>query len=501
MILFSTSSADTYITNKIIDSSYQVSGNVGRAGTIDIFKLYDESSTITGSLELSRGLIKFDVGNVKLKAGKSIDLNSSDFEARLIMRNISTGQPVPRDFTLSIFPLSRSFDEGAGRDVISFADVDAANFLSSSINSLWNMSGANEMGNLNSSGIDIISSGNLNDGNGLVSLRTDFRFEEGNEDLSINITRLVSGTVAGILPDHGYRISFSESEEDDQTTRFVKRFASRHVTQQSLRPYVITGYNDSTVDHHSCSFFNVTGTLYTFNFVNGSGFNFLSGSSLSPITGSNCLLLNLTTGSLTISLTGSQKSFGDYVSGAYYAEFSLNSFTQLLNGVSLENHALTSGSIKFQENWTSLDGTVNFAKDTVTYARTAGSSRVGNQRQLVLGLSSLPGRINQGDVIRVRFGIFDNLLHERSSRFSLARTPLPLTNCKFRIRDIQADYLLFDFDMKGTEVSLDSIGNFFDLYTENLPVGIQYGIEISALIDGKTSIFRDDKLQSFIVSK
>lgn len=501
MILFSTASADTYITNKIIDSAYQVSGNVGRAGTIDIFKLYDESSTVTGSLEISRCLIKFDLGNVRMRSGISLDTNSSDFESRLLLRNISTGQPVPNNFTLSIFPLSMSFAEGFGRDVISFADVDVANFLTSSGISLWNVTGANGKGNLNDSGIDIIASGNLNDGDGTVLLRVDKVFESGNEDLDSNITKIVSGTVAGQIPDHGLRISFSEAQEQDQTTRFVKRFASRHVTQQSLRPLIVTGYNDSIIDYHSCSFFNVTGSLYTFNYVNGSGFNFLSGSSLAQIEGSNCILLKLSTGSLTITVTGSQLSHGGFVSGAYYAQFALNSFSQLLNGISLETHAKTSGSIKFKESWTSIDGSVTFAEDSVTYSRFAGSSRANQLRQLVLGITSLPGQVSLGEVIRVRFGIFDNLLYERASKFPYARTALPLTNCKYRIRNIQSDHLLFDFNMKGAEVSLDATGNFFDLYTENMPTGVQLGIEISALIDGKTVIFRDDKLQSFIVSK
>ena len=44
MYLILTASSDTYITNKIIDNDYRaIDANVGRAGTIDIFKLYDES--------------------------------------------------------------------------------------------------------------------------------------------------------------------------------------------------------------------------------------------------------------------------------------------------------------------------------------------------------------------------------------------------------------------------------------------------------------------------
>ena len=62
MFLILTASKDAYITNKIIDNSYRATdANTGRAGTLDLFKLYNESS-IDGEnnpIELSRILIKF----------------------------------------------------------------------------------------------------------------------------------------------------------------------------------------------------------------------------------------------------------------------------------------------------------------------------------------------------------------------------------------------------------------------------------------------------------
>ena len=67
MYLVFTASKDTYITNKIMNSSYRATdGNLGRASTIDLFKLYDESviSGSTAPIELSRGLIYFELADV-----------------------------------------------------------------------------------------------------------------------------------------------------------------------------------------------------------------------------------------------------------------------------------------------------------------------------------------------------------------------------------------------------------------------------------------------------
>ena len=64
MYLVFTASKDTYITNKIINSSTRATdANLGAASTIDLFKLYDETniSGETSPRELSRGLIKFNL--------------------------------------------------------------------------------------------------------------------------------------------------------------------------------------------------------------------------------------------------------------------------------------------------------------------------------------------------------------------------------------------------------------------------------------------------------
>ncbi len=49
MFYILTASADTYITNKIINNNYRATdANVGMAATLDLFKLYDESTFTSG---------------------------------------------------------------------------------------------------------------------------------------------------------------------------------------------------------------------------------------------------------------------------------------------------------------------------------------------------------------------------------------------------------------------------------------------------------------------
>ena len=81
------------------------------------------------------------------------------------MYAILAGHATPSNFRLAVFPLSKSFDEGVGRDVLSFNDIDGANFITASYSNdtvtAWELTGANKPGLLGSSDIDYISSGNL----------------------------------------------------------------------------------------------------------------------------------------------------------------------------------------------------------------------------------------------------------------------------------------------------------------------------------------------------
>ena len=96
MYLILTASSDTYITDKIIDNDYRAKdANVGKAGTIDLFKLYNESSEMSGSTkvtgsitEISRGLIKFDYNSIKALTSSNLDLNSNSFSAKLKLYDI-----------------------------------------------------------------------------------------------------------------------------------------------------------------------------------------------------------------------------------------------------------------------------------------------------------------------------------------------------------------------------------------------------------------------------
>ena len=162
-----TASKDTYITNKIINNSFRATdSNVGQAGTLDLFKLYAESSTgsDTTPIELSRILIKFNLAPLRALTSSNLDISHSSFKCTLKLTDVYGGQTTPSNFKMILFPVSKSFDEGIGRDVVSFADIGESNFITASSGSSWAATGANHQGFIDSDNADIISSGSLGDG-------------------------------------------------------------------------------------------------------------------------------------------------------------------------------------------------------------------------------------------------------------------------------------------------------------------------------------------------
>jgi hypothetical protein len=487
VIVILTASADTYITNKIVDSLAAVSGNVGQAGTIDIFKLYDESFEVTGANELSRALLRFDYGRLRSLTSSILDLN--DMRAVLKLRHISAGQPVPSDFTISVFPITANFSEGLGRNISSYSDISAANFLSSSTNVLWNTPGADASGTLGDTGIDYITRGDLLDGAGVRSLEFKQNFPIGNEDLAIDVTSFLSASMVGILPQPAIRLSLTGSEEQDDITRFVKRFASRHVKDPTLRPSIEVYFDDAVQDTRQSMLFDVTGTLFLTNNVRGVRKNIVSGSSLTQISGDNCLIVDLMTGSFTASFTGSQYSAVEPSVGMYYVNCVIRSNdTRIVTGTTgLSNFISASGSVTFNEKWRSIDGSVVYKESELTFNKNDPGGNVYATDALIAhcsGPQNLPG--DRTAVIRAKF--FDLASEDTVSKFAIEKKPLQLTSVLYRAFDVNDKSLIFDFDAIGTKASLDENGNFFTVYSDTFPYGRPVTFEFLVEYNGKQTI-------------
>ena len=106
-----TASADTYITNRYISSFLATGSNVGRAGTLDLFKLYGvKMSGSTPLTELSRLLVKFDLAQLRTAVSEGrVSITDSSFKAYMRLKAVYGGQPPQMNFTAVVMPCSRSW--------------------------------------------------------------------------------------------------------------------------------------------------------------------------------------------------------------------------------------------------------------------------------------------------------------------------------------------------------------------------------------------------------
>lgn len=491
MYLILTASKDTYITNKIINSTFRATdANLGRAGTIDIFKLYDESviSGETSPIEISRALVKFEYDSLKSLTGSVLNINDPSFKCYLKMYDVLGTQVVPRNFNIVLYPLSQSFDEGDGRDVSSFADLDVCNFVTASYSSgviyPWHVSGANSIGVLGSPNIDVIGSGSL--GAGIVDLGVSQNFSVGNENLSIDVTKIVSATLAGLLPDLGMRLSFSGSEETDAKSRFVKRFASRHSKNVFLRPALHVSFDDTIRDNHESFVFDVSGSLFLSNYHRGLPANIVSGTALSPVTGDNCMKLTLKTGSFTKTVDVSQYDIstdGTGMKGLYYTSFAIASSDTsdiIIGSGTISDFAYASGTITFDETWLSNDGTIVYHTSSLTMTMPTRTSLMYIPRNPVIKVVNLLGDYTPNDSVKVRiFGLDTNNVQNKPAKSYRNVKSEMFEEVYYRVIDTDTGNEVIPYAQtnSGTRCSTDSDGMFFNFKMSSLPPGRVYYFE------------------------
>lgn len=485
---------DAYITNKFVSSVSVISSNTGIASTIDLFKLYGATQVNdVKQKEISRAFLHFDLTELRddITAG-NVDVGDSSFFCKLSLKDVYGGQPTPSNFTVEVFPLSASFDEGLGKDVSRYSDNDIVSWLTSSFGVGWKVTGSGLGGGATQT-CDYITSS--------VSLPTTVAtqvFKSGTEDLLIDVTKIISATITGELPDAGLRLSLSSSHELDQKTYFVKRFGSRHAYNETKHPKLIYGYDDSIIDDTLNLTFDTTSSIYFYNFPQGIAGNIKSGSAATQITGSNCLLLKLITnqpsgsvGNYELIFTGSQHTKGvNFHTGTYYANIVIDS-----SDTKIKSKLLESSSIKFETMWISADTTVTYSKgETITFFNPVRSSSSQSNKKFIVSVTGLQDSYTTSDSPTMRVNIFD----DTNPFITVVKIPIESANSVFRnayysVRDAVTNEIVIPKDdiNNSTKLSSDSKGMFFKLFMSPLSVDRTYVIDIHVTAYGGSTTYKD----------
>jgi len=491
---------DAYITDKFVDGVRAVSGNTGIAGSLDLFKLYGVTTLTSGTTklpqkELSRILIHFDLSELSsMFSGSLIDIDDESFKCYLSMKDVYGGQTTPHNFTVSVFPLSASFEEGFGKDTSYFADKDKCNFLSSSATTGWFLSGCAAECTSTTQG-DYITSSLL-----LPSTKVTQYFKTGEEDLLVDVTNIVSATLVGDIPDRGFRLSFDSQLEDNNLTYFVKRFASRSAFDETKHPKLIFKFDDSIQDDNSNLFLDTSSKLFLYNYVFDELQNITSASN--QITGSNCLLLELQThvsgvGNYSLFFTGSQHSIGkNFINGMYSVDVLVP-----LTDQNIKNHYLKSGSVSFTPIWSSFDQTLAYVTGSSVVARApTRTSRRSSPKGYAVNVTGLMSDYASTDEVSARIDIFDKSNPIiKAQRLPIELPGVVIKNSYFGVRNVATGEYEIPFDPvhNSTKLSSDAYGMYARFNTSPLSKRNSYVIDIMLLADGvqhkyldASSIFR-----------
>jgi len=498
-------SKDSYITDKIIAGLYCSSSNVGQAGTLDVYKLFDETTLpgVTSSIiEKTRLLLHFDYSEITSLTGSIIDISDPSFKATIILKDVYGGQTTPSNYTLELLPLSKSFDEGRGTDVIAYRDLDATNWTTASLSPTvtWSQPGAGLTGSLGEN-VDVIISGNL--GSGVQGFGVTQRFNRGDENLRMDVTHLVSASIAGILPNNGFRIAFTTSEEEDSVTRFVKRFGSRHVLNKNLRPELVIEFNDAIPDTGSKIFFNTSSSLFLYNRIRGQNKNLFSGSL--ELTGSDCMTMTLVTSKsikyttssfspshsasinhVTRSLLYLSRSFtaGQYFlgsnpqTGVYFSDCILSTIEDS------EINSYTNGinDIYFDVFWDSLDSSVRYGHTGIRCKKIEGQASNVLDVNLVVNMTNLKDEYNTQEVERIRVFASDYNQELPGYRVPLVLDSVVIPDMRWRVIKAFTREIVIPWSL-STKMSTDKDGMYFDFYFRDLPVNEVYEFELLCVTD------------------
>lgn len=473
--------SDCYISNRIIENRSCQNSNVGKAGTLDLFKIYDGSTK-----ELSRILLNFDLSDLKKShMNGEINLDSSNFFAKIKLFDVYGGQTTPENFTINLNPLASYFSEGLGKDIAKYEDIDVANFLTSSkdINGnyvTWIEAGCAMSG----------SPGDLCDFYTGSLFEKNQHFITGEEDLEIDVTDILKSILREEILDAGWRLSFTPELESNNQTYFVKRFASRHAFDESKRPQLIYGFDDSIKDTSEFLFTDINSS-FVFRNIHGGTLKNYSINNI-DVEGENCFLLKATIPpSGTYYFTGSQVVSGlNHLSGTYQVDVIIPKDASFIEAQRISG----SNRVKTFFELISLDESKTFAKTERHIFEKYFYEKIFSFNDFTVSTMT-KSHYEEKEYSFTRVNVFN----PNSPAIIASRVGVPspggfqgiIQDAYYRIRDSVTNTLIipFDFINGSTKLSSDSQGMYFYLDSSNLLLGRSYIIDVAIKTMSETLVY------------
>jgi len=518
-----TADKDNTITNALENNltTRGTGSNMGASDVLEVFSIYGQAfsssslSGVTKTQELSRVLVQFPVTSIISDRSNEDIPMSGNVNFYLRLYNAKHGETVPKGMTLSVVPVSSSWEEGFGLDMENYQDLtennEGSNWIKRSAGNSWSTIG----------GTFLTASTN----NDYGDRRKEVTLEAGTEDLEVDVTddveRWIKGTLAaGGFPNYGFAVYLTASQEAyysssanqfsegnsiqnvSGATRsyYTKRFFSRTSEFFHKKPLIEARWDSSIKDsranvQYSSSLLDATdnlNTIYLYNFVNGQLKNIpgvtdasgklyvqlFSGSTAGPPTGAAIDLVTSTDYTTTAVPT---VVTGGYVStGIYSASFALTAAVTPITNMFDVWHLDGSSQLGAQISTGSFEPKV-FA-----------SSAENVRDSYVVNINNLKPSYNNSET--ARFRVFTRLKNWNPTIYTKATAKVEnyiLEDMYFKINRTIDDENIVSYgtgsskpetigtNTSFTRLSYDISGSYFDLDMSMLESGYMYYIQLA----------------------
>lgn len=436
---------DSYVTNDVRDwSANRFTGsNVGRSEELAVFKRPGISGAIgtLGTASLGRALLQFDLSAYSaLTASGDIPVSGTTYRLRLAHK--TSADPLPYGFTLEVLPVSSSWDEGRGHDVVALGDKGAVNWEKRTAQLYWTSAGG-----------DFISTPTAS-----------AYFDTGEEDLDVDVTPLVEGWLSGTYTNNGVVVKLTTAEESsaDYTDLYTKKFYSRHSAWEDRVPYIEVRVHDVRTDDRINMKWSRTGSLYLYNIVGGTLTDLPAGDVVMSVADASGVLTSVTASRGTtpgIYSASFALPTGSYSGSLFYDRWRVN------------NLPLTTGSFIFKSN-----------EPATSLPQGALSARIRNMQ-----IEYQPEDAPRFEVLfRRRPGV----LSIRQTA-SLAPTIQVYEKAYYAIENDSTRERVIPFgtgSQQHTRLSYDGNGNYFRMFMTNLHSGNVYRVVLLVDENGRKEV-------------
>jgi hypothetical protein len=405
--------------------------NDGAADSLQLFSIYNRLRTENiNDNEKSRILIYFDINELFSKELNFDPLSEKKYFLKLF--NVNHLETTPDNFTIVANPLTTSFTEGSGLNQDDFTDFQACNWVYKSEGVAWGNEGGDFDEDYESSQI----------------------FEDGLQDLSLDITEIVNAWKDNVISNHGLILRLIDNNENSTESFYKKKFSSRTTEFWFSKPII------------QCVFYNNNNNDKNFSFVSDDSHEFFSKliyknikfGDLYDCDGTNDLKINFYTSSAMIDTEFSQLA-QRLTTGTYLGEFSYSGSSDYL-----------------YYKFTSSDDSKNYNSG---YIKMNQYDTYYTSNDYNLTIPNLKMSYSNKEV--ARFNLFikpKTNLQNFYTKFIERNESIIFNKLKFKLKRVVDDLVIFDYDMENnaTLLNWDENGNYFYLDMSNLEKNYMYEI-------------------------